>query len=121
MYKRKKEKVCIVDVNNKVCNVYVSCVMDARWEDLVVGIFLTNLCFSDIFLSNQKLSILLFYFTVIFIHFYNVFGLDSLNPRTLAYQARWRVRSYILLEYNNENMRFIRLLLANQIAYIFFQ
>ena len=32
---------------------------------------------------------------------------------------RWRAQSHIVLEYNNEIMRFIRLLLANQIAYFF--
>ena len=46
--------------------------MNARWDDFVVGIFLTNLCNSDVFLSNQNF-ILLFYITVIFTHFYNVF------------------------------------------------
>ena len=43
--------------------------MDARWDVFVVRIFLTNLCISDIFLSNQN--------SLISIHFYNVFALDS--------------------------------------------
>ena len=64
---------------------------------------------------KSKFSIFLFNIIVIFIHFYNVFALDSLKissvlnsrlpgPRSLA-------RSHIVLEYNNENMPFIRLLL----------
>ena len=32
---------------------------------------------------------------------------------------RWRTRSRFVLEYNNENMTFISLLLANSMAYIF--
>ena len=96
--------------------------MDARWDDFVVGIFLTDFCFSDVFLSNQNL-ILLFYITVIFINFYYVLTLDSLKISSVLNSRlpgpRWRARSHIVLEYNNENMRFIRLLLANQIAYIF--
>ena len=32
---------------------------------------------------------------------------------------RWQARSDIVTEYNNENMRLICLLLANQISYIF--
>ena len=32
--------------------------MDARWNDFVDGIFLTNLGVSDIFLSNQNFIIL---------------------------------------------------------------
>ena len=42
-------------VNKKECNVYFFGVMDARWDDFVVaGIFLTNPCISDVFLSNQN-------------------------------------------------------------------
>ena len=64
-----------------------------------------------------KFSILLF--TVIFTHFYNVFALDSLKI-SFAYQAPDNEHGRIFYsEYNNENMRFIRLLLANQITYIF--
>ena len=33
---------------------------------------------------------------------------------------RWRAQSHIVLDYSNENMRFIRLFLANRIAYTFF-
>ena len=44
--------------------------MDARWDDFFIGICLTNLCFSDIFLSNQ--NFLSYYITLIFIHFHNV-------------------------------------------------
>ena len=55
-------------------NVYVFCVKDARCDDFVVGIFLTNLCISDVFLSNQ--FFILFYITIIFIHFFNVFAQD---------------------------------------------
>ena len=35
-------------------------------------------------------------------------------------RPRWRARFHIVLKCNNENMRFICFLLANQIAYIFF-
>ena len=70
-----------------------------------------------------QIKILLFYVTVIFINFYNVFALNSvkifsvLNSRLPGF--RWRAQSCIVLEYNNENMRFIRLpLLVNQIVYI---
>ena len=80
---------------------------------LVVGIFLTNFCFSDEFLSNQiiKSNLIIFILSVIFIHFSNVFALDSLkissslNCRLPGPQ--WRMRSHIVLEYNNENMRFL--------------
>ena len=64
-----------------------------------------------------------FYITVIFIYFYNVFVLDSLKISSILNfrlpGPRRRARSHIVLGYNNENMTFIRLLLANQIAYIF--
>ena len=70
-----------------------------------------------------KFSFLLFYVTANFIHFYNVFALDSLEIHSVLISRlpglRWRARSHIELEYNNENMRFTPLLLANQIAYIF--
>ena len=90
--------MCFIDINNKGCNVfYVFCVMDARWNDFV-EIFLTNLLFFQMYFFQIKISILLFYITVIF---------------------WWRIRGHIVPEYNNENMRFICLLLANQIAYIF--
>ena len=49
--------MCIIDVDNNYY-VYVFCVMDARWNDFVDGIFLTNLGVSDIFLSNQNFIIL---------------------------------------------------------------
>ena len=49
--------MCIIDINNN-CNVYVFCVMDARWDDFGVGKVLTNLCISGVFLSNQNLIIL---------------------------------------------------------------
>ena len=72
---------------------------------------------------KSKFSLLLFYITVIFIHFYNVFALDSLKISSVLSSRlpgpRWRARSHVVLEYNNENMRSIRPLLANQIAYIF--
>ena len=71
---------------------------------------------SYVFLSNRNI-LLLFYITVIFIRFYNVFALDSLNISSGLNSRlpgpRRRARSYIVLEYNNENMGFIRLLLAN--------
>ena len=67
--------------------------------------------------------ILLFCITVIFIYFYNVFVLNSLKISSILNSRlpgpRWRARFHIVLEYNNEIMRFIRFLLANQIAYIF--
>ena len=45
--------MCIIDVSNKGCNVYVFCVVDARWGDfVVVGIFLKSLGVPDVFLSN---------------------------------------------------------------------
>ena len=48
--------------------------------------------------------------------------LDSLKVSTVLNSLlpgpRWQARSHIVLEYNNENIRFIRLLF-NQIAYIF--
>ena len=91
--------------------------MDTRCDDFVVGIFQTNLRISDVFLSDQN-SILLFYITVIFIHFYNVFALKFDSPKISSVLMPSAV-SHILLEYNNENMRFILLLLTNQIAYIF--
>ena len=97
--------------------------MNARWDDFVDGIFLINLCISDIFLSNQNFLSILFYFTLIFIHFYNVFALDLLKISSVLNSRlpgpQWRARSHIVLEYNNENMRFICLLLVHQIAYIF--
>ena len=67
---------------------------------------------------KSKFSILLFCVTVIFIHFYNVFVLDSLKISSVL-NFCCRARSHIVLEYNNANMRFICLLLANQIAYFF--
>ena len=71
---------------------------------------------------KSKFSILLFYITEIFIHFCNVFALDSLKIASVLNSRlpgpRWWTRFHIVLEYNIENMRFIRLLLANQIAYI---
>ena len=58
-----------------------------------------------------------------FIDFYNVFTQDSLKISSVLNSRlpgpRWWARSHIVLEYNIENMRFIRLLLANEIAYIF--
>ena len=70
------------------------------------------------FLTN-----LIIYIIVIFIRFHNGFALDSLKISSVLNSRlpgpRWRAQSHIVLEYNNENMRFIRLLLANQIAYIF--
>ena len=50
-------------------------VIHALWDNFVVGIFLTNFCFSDIFLSNQ--NFLSYYITLIFIHFYNVYVLQD--------------------------------------------
>ena len=69
-----------------------------------------------------KISLLLFYITIILIHFCNVFALSLkissvLNTRLPGSQLR--ARYHIVLEYNNENTRFIRLPLANQFAYIF--
>ena len=69
-----------------------------------------------------KISFLLFYMTIIFIHFCNVFALSLkissvLNTRLPGSQLR--ARYHIVLEYNNENTRFIRLPLVNQFAYIF--
>ena len=46
----------IIDVNNN-CTVYVFCVMDARCDDFVVGIFLKNLSISD----TQNLLFILCY------------------------------------------------------------
>ena len=95
--------------------------MDAQC--FVVRIFLKNLCISDVFLSNRFLSyyFMLQKFSFIFIMFMH--ALDSLKISSILNSRlpgpRWRARSHIVLEYNNENMRFIRLLLANQIAYIF--
>ena len=72
---------------------------------------------------KSKFSILLFYITVIFIHFYNVFAPDWLKISSVLNYClpgfRWWARFHIVLVYNNEDMRFIRLLLANQTAYIF--
>ena len=62
-------------------------------------------------------------FKVNFIHFPHAFALVSLRSFSVLNSRlpgpRWWARSHIVLEYNIENMRFIRLLLANQIAYIF--
>ena len=58
-----------------------------------------------------------------FIHFSHAFALVSLRISSVLNSRlpgpRWRARFHIVLEYNNENTGFIRLLLANQIAYIF--
>ena len=68
----------------------------------------------------KNFYLIFLYITVIFTHFYNVFALDS--PKIFSVfnsclpGPRW---SHIVLEYNNKNMRFIRLLIANQIACIF--
>ena len=48
---------------------------NSRWN-FVDGIFLRNLCISDVFLSKQ---IFVIWFTIIFINFYNVFVLVSLK------------------------------------------
>ena len=98
------------------------CVMDDRWDDFVVGIFFYKSFFKYIFLWNQNFFSI-FYTTVIFIYFYNVFGQDLLKISSVLNSPLpvpwWRAQSHIVLEYNNENMRFIRLLLANQIAHTF--
>ena len=64
-----------------------------------------------------------YYIAVIFIYFYNALVLVSVKTSSGLNSSlsgpRWRARSHIVLENNDENMRFIRLLLANQIAYIF--
>ena len=48
---------------------------------------------------KSKFSILSFYITVIFIHFYNVFALDSLKISSVLHSRlpgpRWRVRSHM--------------------------
>ena len=36
-----------VYINNKNCNVHIFCVIDARWDDFVVGMFFTYLCISN--------------------------------------------------------------------------
>ena len=46
------------------------------------------------------------------------FAQDFLCLELSLTRPRWRAWSHIVLEYNNENMRFIRPLLAIQIAYI---
>ena len=90
----------IIDVNNKGCNVYVFCAMDARWYDFVVGIFLTNLGVSDVFLSNQTFYPIVLYY-INFHSFYNVFAPDSikissvLNSRLLG--SRWLARLILYL------------------------
>ena len=71
--------------------------MDARWDDFVVRIFLTNLCISgvcisDVFLSNQN-----FWYKVIFIT--NVFGPVSSkisSVLTLAYHAHDSECSFVI-------------------------
>ena len=65
--------------------------------------------FKQFFLSYLRLKLII-------IHFSNVFALASLKIFYILPGHQW---SHIVLEYNNENMRLIRLLLANQIAYIF--
>ena len=49
--------------------------MDSRWNDFVVGIFLTNLYFRCISFKSKFFPII--NFTVNFIHFYNVFKRGS--------------------------------------------
>ena len=92
------------------------CVIDARRDEFVVGIFLTNLWVSDVFLSNQKSYhyYLIIFIPVIFILVFVVKISSILNSRLPG--PRSRAQSHIVLEYNNENMIFIRLLIANQIA-----
>ena len=76
-------------------------------------------------LSDQIYSLLLFdskwmnfiYFPHSFAPLVSLRISSVLNSHLLG--PRWWARFHIALEYNNENMRFIRLLLANQIAYIF--
>ena len=86
------------------------------------NIFYKSLYF-QMYFFQIKISILSFHITVIFLHFNNVFVLDSLKISSVLNSPltgpRWRARSHIVLKYNKENMRFIRFLLTNQIAYIF--
>ena len=68
-------------------------------------------CWQMYIILNDHKYVLLFYITIIFIRFYNVFVLDLLKISSVLNSRlpgpRWRARSHIVLEYNN------------QIAYIF--
>ena len=80
---------------------------------MVIGIFLTNLL--PIFLSIN-FSVLLFdseLFSLFFYCFCTSFNQNS--SVFLTYDGE----SHIVLKYNNGNMTFLRLLLANQVTYVF--
>ena len=92
-------------------NVYVFCAMDARWDDFFIGISFTKSCVSNVLFPNQN-----------FLHtFYNVLVLDSLSFLYFELLLTPDDERGLILKskHNNENMRFIRLPLANQIAHIF--
>ena len=75
-----------------------------------------------VFLSNQIFVFILY--KVVFIQFSNVFALVSLKISFVLNSRlpgpRWRAWSHIVLEYINENMTFIRLLLAKSNCLYFF-
>ena len=69
IYKKKeRKKICIIDLNNKGCNVYVFCVMNSRWE------IDKSLCFGYFFQIKILYLIILYYSN--FHSFFNVFALD---------------------------------------------
>ena len=88
---------------------------------LCVEIFLSKDLYA--ILSNQIYSLLLLDSKLTSSIFFHAFALVSLWISSVLNSRfpgpRKRALSHIVLEYNNENMRFIRLLLANQIPYIF--
>ena len=92
-----------------------------RWLCYVVEIFLTKLL--AVFLKSNFFSLII-WFKVNFIHFSYAFALDSLKISSVLNSRlpglQWRARSHIVLEYNIENMRFIRLLLLSQSNRLYF-
>ena len=105
-----KRKIYALFVNNKDNNVFYV---------MVIGIFLTNLL--PIFLSIN-FSVLLFdssldYLIELFSLFFYCFC-TSFNQNSSVFLT-YDGESHIVLKYNNGNMTFLRLLLANQVTYVF--
>ena len=70
-------------------------------------------------------QIKIFYLIILYysnFHPFLCFALDSLKITVLNSRLPgpgWQAQPHLVLEYNNENTKFIRLLLTNHIAYIF--